>query len=105
MKKKPNECDMFVELTIKNAYTHEDAKMHDGKFALTVTSVPNCKESFKLNMDTYFEDLTEEDYLIVWESNLKKDQRMVRAFLIKQGYYKLNKLVMCNERYSDEEEL
>ena len=87
-----NECDMFVGLNVCNK-----------DIGLSVTSVPNCKESFRSNMDTYFKDLTEEDYLIVWESNLKKDQRMVRAFLIKQGYYKLNKLVMCNERYVEDD--
>ena len=55
--KKVNECDMFVSLKVDN----QDV-------CLSVTSVPNCKESFILNINTYLEDLTIDDDLIIWES-------------------------------------
>lgn len=62
MSKKPNECDMVV--------------------TLTVPYVPNCKESFLLNLPTY---LTEECFnadLVVVES-----------------------IQMVNERYEEEREV
>ena len=105
MKNKLNECDMFVELTIPTFISaNSSGELKLRKVALTITSILNCKETFKLNMDTYFEDLTEEDYLIVWESKHKKSERIAFANHIKQGNYILNYLDMCNERYSDEEE-
>jgi hypothetical protein len=86
--KKVNECDMFVSLKVDNQDVY-----------LSVTSVPNCKESFILNMDQYLEDLTIDDDLIIWESIILNKFTIVNE--IKDKNYKLNKLVICNERYTD----
>ena len=61
MSKKPNECDMVV--------------------TLTVPYVPNCKESFLLNLPTY---LTE--------------------YCFKAGLVIVDSVQMCDERYTEERE-
>ena len=96
---KNNECDMFVELSV---WGLKETEKDGRESCFLVTYVPNCKESFILNIDTYLKDLkSEKDDLIVWESKHKIDRRRAVAWLIKQGNYKLNNLVICNERYSD----
>ena len=89
-----NECDMSLELLVLDKI----------KVALCVPYVPNCKESFKLNIDTYLKDLTEKDYLVIWESEHDKYIRIALSICIRQGKYILNKLVMCNERYEEDRE-
>ena len=55
--KKPNECDMVV--------------------TLTVPYVPNCIESFKLNLPTYLTEDCFDEGLIVIESIQMVDERYV----------------------------
>jgi len=51
----------------------------------------------------YLEDLTEDDGLVIWESDHEGHfTKHVLSLLIREGYYKLNKLIMCNERYVEE---
>ena len=88
---KVNECDMFVSLNVDNQ-----------NVCLSVTSVPNCKESFKLNLDQYLKDLTIDDDLIIWESIILNKFTIVNE--IKDKNYKLDKLVICNERHVEERE-
>ncbi len=84
-----NECDMFVSLKVGN----QDV-------CLSVTSVPNCTESFILNIDNYLEDLTIEDGLIIWESINFNKATIVNE--IKDKNYILDLFFICNERYVEE---